>query len=441
MLKFDNLYVTNKKPYIDPMSRINPVRDNDFNPILRDSVFNQVNQLFQEPSFSQIEEMISKQRQDEQNLREFILSKNPLFKEKTLEELTYSHFKGLYDDKRKDEEIKMRYFGLNPDEMQQVREIQREEQLNKIATEPLNGSDMRHMSRWVQSLPFETKGKTYNELKAEEEARRAPIVIDTGMRPTEDEIVDSSFTGAGVGAGSGIGGGGGAGSGIGGGGGVGESKETEFNNYKRMFGIQERVRADDTNLEDFNTAMNALSEYKEFLYDNTLYLFYRNKDDADPVVIIREKDNKTDPDTPQLMFAFATLKRLIAERFFNGGNTLLKIIEKLVDRRMSDDDRIRRSYDFQRIPKVDYDNFKSAREYFRTNYNDVRFTAPRLTLTKTQNGEQVIYTTNMSVRKAKDEGLDVIMKNYNYVSKAQKYIIPKSISTGTILKRIIIDRL
>jgi hypothetical protein len=367
------------------------------------------------------------------------LSKNPLFKEKTLEELTYSHFKGLYDDKRKDEEIKMRYFGLNPDEMQQVREIQREEQLNKIATEPLNGSDMRHMSRWVQSLPFETKGKTYNELKAEEEARRAPIVIDTGMRPTEDEIVDGSFTGAG----SGIGGGGGvgAGSGIGGGGGVGESKETEFNNYKRMFGIQERVRADDTNLDDFNTAMNALSDYKEFLYDNTLYLFYRNKDDADPVVIIREKDNKTDPDTPQLMFAFATLKRLIAERFFNGGNTLLKIIEKLVDRRMSDDDRIRRSYDFQRIPKVDYDNFKSAREYFRTNYNDVRFTAPRLTLTKTQNGEQVIYTTNMSVKKAKDEGLDVIMKNYNYVSKAQKYIIPKSTSTGTILKRIIIDRL
>jgi hypothetical protein len=47
----------------------------------------------------------------------------------------------------------------------------------------------------------------------------------------------------------------------------------------------------------------------------------------------------------------------------------------------------------------------------------------------------------MSVRKAKEEGLDVIMKNYNYVSKAQKYIIPKSISTGTILKRIIIDRL
>ena len=93
MLKFDNLYVTNKKPYIDPMSRINPVRDNDFNSIVRDSVLKEVKSLFQEASFSQIEEAISKQRQEEQNIREFVLRKNPLFKEKTLEELTYSHFK------------------------------------------------------------------------------------------------------------------------------------------------------------------------------------------------------------------------------------------------------------------------------------------------------------------------------------------------------------
>jgi hypothetical protein len=208
----DKLYVTNKQPYVDPMSLIHPIKNSDFNERVKDAVYNEVEQLFQEPSFSEIEEIVSKQKEQERKLRQFVLKRNPLFKEKTLEELTYSHFKGLYDDKRKDEEVMMKYFGLNPEEMQQVRETQRQEELDKLAKEPLKQTDVRNMREWVRGLPFQTNGKSYNELKREEEKRRNVIIqfpemkdISKGMAVFDDAIatVTGARTGAGTGAGTG----------------------------------------------------------------------------------------------------------------------------------------------------------------------------------------------------------------------------------------------
>jgi hypothetical protein len=186
----DNLYVRNLHPFNNPLTSGHPILDPMYSKLISDGVSNSVKDLIEIPTFSQMEATITKKKMEEQKLKKFALDNNEVFKEKSLEQLTYNHFKELDDNRKKEQETQYRYFGLSPEEMKTVREKQRDELLSKLATQPLTNSDLRSISKWAASLPFSTNKMTFQEAVALDDDRRRPVVIVDGKKQDEEEDED-----------------------------------------------------------------------------------------------------------------------------------------------------------------------------------------------------------------------------------------------------------
>jgi hypothetical protein len=173
-LKRDNLYVTNTRPYEDPMAMVRPLKDDV---IMKSSnaVFNAVQKNFNaEPSFSEIEKMISEQTQKEHELVQFVTTNFDQFKHKSIKTLTHKYFADLEREKVKAEQLKASYFGLNSQEMAVVREKQRDKLLQRLATEPLSKEEEKSIGMWLSSLPFDSNGMSYKDaVQAEKEGMQS----------------------------------------------------------------------------------------------------------------------------------------------------------------------------------------------------------------------------------------------------------------------------
>jgi hypothetical protein len=264
-----------------------------------------------------MEATITKKKMEEQKLKKFALDNNEVFKEKSLEQLTYNHFKELDDNRKKEQETQYRYFGLSPEEMKTVREKQRDELLNKLATQPLTNSDLRSISKWAASLPFSTNKMTFQEAVALDDDRRRPVVIVDGKKQDEEEEEGDE-------------------------GDEGDEEEDESKRdartpeeiVKDTYGISYAIRS-----KEFNEFMGIRaflqSRFRYVDIDRHKYSFYANKSDFDerkPGVKINSSKKTGDP---ELVKVYNDLYALIKnKKIFKGNVSAVMIIENIINKRL-----------------------------------------------------------------------------------------------------------
>ena len=302
----DNLYVRNLHPFNNPLTSGHPILDPMYSKLISDGISNSVKDLIEIPTFSQMEATITKKKMEEQKLKKFALDNNEVFKEKSLEELTYNHFKELDDNRKQDQETKHRYFGLSPDEMEKVKEKQRDELLNKLATQPLTNSELRSISQWAASLPFSTNKMTFQEAMALDDARRQPVIVSGG---------------AGSGDGSGDGSGGG------------EAKTPE-GDVKNKYGITVAITSKEfIEFMGIRALLQARFGYVDV--DRHKYEFYKTKSDYDEAKAGIEMNSSTKTGDAELLKVYADLYALIkTKKIFRGAVSANMIIENIINKRL-----------------------------------------------------------------------------------------------------------